>query len=179
MSVQVYSQGMIDIRDTLRGVTFHSIEISNDSVNGLQPRDNLFPDDDRLKIGISALFFDDSTQVDEYILWFHHDGARQWFITSQENPLTIRYNEQNSTPELLHVSISNQANESRYFAEKLEFIVSEKQFQTILDSESVSLQLTTALGNIVKNLSVDEMTALQRFDARVRKVHSQLVSSAK
>ena len=167
-----YAQNVIEIRDPLRGVSYYSVELSTDPLNELQFVENLFPENESITIGISALFFDESRAVDEYILWFHHDGERKWFSASQEYPLTIHVGDYDKVVDYLHITTSGM-NQDAFFSEKLEFKLTAEEFLSIVDSDSVSFELTTALGNITKTLNKDEITALLRFDAKVRKLHSE------
>lgn len=172
MPLKAVSQGLIEIRDPLRGVTFYSIQISSDPMNKLQTRDNLFTEQDRMTLGISALFFDESKTVDEFVLWFHHEGPRSRFSTAASNPLTIRFSDMDAQPRLLHITNSGQAENSGMLTEKLEFTLSAQEFLPIMDSDSVSLELATAVGTIVKTLGYADIDAIRQFDTRVRKRHT-------
>ncbi len=169
------AQGVIEIRDPLRGVSYYSVEVSSDPLNELHFIDDRFPQDDSLTIGISALFFDESKTVDEYIVWFHHDGERKWFSTTHNNDLTVHVGETDKIFDYLHLTTSG-TNEGVIFSEKIEFKLTAEEFLSILDADSVGFELSTALGRITKNLNQDELTALLKFDAKVRKLHSESYS---
>ena len=165
------AQGIVEIRDPLRGVSYYSIELSNDPISELQFVDSFMTGNDSLTIGVSALYFDESKTVDEYILWFHHNGDRKWFSASHDNTLTVNTGDRYKEIDYLHITTSG-FNDDASFSEKVEYRLTDEEFLSILESEEVSFELSTALGKITKSLEQEEITGLLRFDAKVRKLHS-------
>ena len=168
----VTAQGVVEIRDPLRGVSYYSIELSNDPISELQFVDNYMAGNDEITTGISALYFDESKTVNEYILWFHHNGDRKWLSASFDNTLTVSTGDRYKEIDYLHITTSGGSDESG-FSEKVEFRLTAEEFLSILDSDNVSFELSTALGTVIKPLGQEEITALLKFDAKVRKLHSE------
>ncbi|NNE37474.1 MAG: hypothetical protein HKN08_04150 [Gammaproteobacteria bacterium] len=168
----ITAQGIVEIRDPLRGVSYYSIELSNDPISELQFVDTFMTGNDTMTIGVSALYFDESRAVDEYILWFHHNGDRKWFSVSHDNTLTINAGDTYKDLDYLHITTSG-FNDDMSFSEKVEYRLTAEEFLSILESEKVSFELSTALGKITKSLGQDEITGLLRFDAKVRRLHSE------
>ena len=63
----VLAQVTTESRDPNRGVTVFSQEVSADKVRELNFDRGLFSEDDEMAIGVSALFFDESSTVSDYV----------------------------------------------------------------------------------------------------------------
>lgn len=170
------AQASTEFRDPLRGFTLYSVKISTDSLTKLRVGGGGFTSDDRMTLGFSAFFFDESDVVDDYVLWLRHDGPRRWLTGHNELPLRITLDSKISEPKPLHIVRPTDAPGSGQFIEKLEFILSSAQFEALLNAESVLLEVTTLLGLIEKQLSAAELEAIRRFNESVLARHDELIS---
>lgn len=156
---QVVSQ----IHDPLRGVTFYSMQISTEPLTTLQPKGGLFAETDLMTLGLSAILFDESSAVREYVLWLRHNGPRRWFISTIERPLTLSIDGQSRQPVSLHTTRPDNVATGGQFVEILEFAISEPEFESILEADVVSIQLQTALSKVEKSLNESELSAIRRY----------------
>ena len=72
----------------------------------------------------------------------------------------------------LHVSRPAGSGESGPFIEKLEFVLEAGDFQTLLNADSVTVELVTVLGTVKKILNETERSALRRFAEEVQVLHA-------
>ncbi len=166
-SPRAESQATTEMRDSLRGVTFYSLQISTDSMTSLQTQGGLFAQSDLMTLGVSALVFDEGGSVEEYVLWLRHDGPRSWFTADLEQPLTLRIDDTSWQSAPLHTSRPSGRDASGPLVEKLEFVVAVDDFQSLLSADAVTVELATVLGTVEKALSESERLALRRFETRV------------
>lgn len=172
------SQAATEVRDSLRGITFYSLQISTDSMTSLQTQGSLFAQSDLMTLGFSALFFDESDTVEEYVLWLRHDGPRRWFTSDLEQPLTLRLDDVRWQSAPLHISRPAGRDGSGPLVEKLEFVVTADEFQALLNADAVTIELVTVLGTVVKALSESERLALRGFETRVKSRHIETQSAS-
>ena len=154
-----------EIRDPVRGVSFESVEISEQPVNSLLVIEGTFGDTDSLVVGLSAMSFDGSQGVDEYILWLRHEG-RQWLQFDVEQPVTFEVDGKRLVLEQLRASQPFVGASSRMF-EKIEFRLDELAFKRLLDGSNVNITLRSDTGTVEKTLRADEIEKIREFQASV------------
>lgn len=167
VSATAAAQGIIEIRDPLRGVTFYSVQISTDQLSELQVGPGRFSDDDRMTLGVSAFVFDELLAPSDYTIWLRHDGPRRWLTGENNRPLVIDFGASSIRPIPLHVLSPTLVTDNGPFVEKLEFALRPDEFQSLVNSIDPVLELTTLLGRIEKPLAAAEVKALKKFDATV------------
>lgn len=172
-----HAQAFTEFRDPLRGVTFYSVQISSDPLTELQGAGSQFGEEDKMTLGLSAFFFDESDVVDDYVLWLRHDGPRQWFTGNNPQPLRTVIDGEPMDFSPLHATKPGMALGAGPFVEKLEFEFLPPEFHALAKSDSVTLELTTLLGVVEKSLSNTELEAIRSFDRRVRQRHEEAMTS--
>lgn len=163
-----------EVRDEVRGVTYYSTAISTDMKTTLQAPGGLFSSTDVVTIGLSAFFFDESSSVNEYVVWLRHDGPRRWFVGSNEKPMEIHFGEQSIEPKPSHRTNLPEPSREAVFIEKLQFAIAPETFQSILDADKVEIEVRTLLGTLIKPFTTEEVTALRQFAAEVQERHASL-----
>lgn len=171
------AQAFTEIRDPLRGVTLYSAQISSDSLTSLQVEGSVFSSGDKMTLGLSAFFFDESDVVDEYVMWLRHDGPRRWFSSTRERPLKLYIDDEIFELATEHATHPDAQSTPGPMVEKKEFSISPDLFQVLLASDDVILELTTSLGVVEKDLNESERAAIARFDEIVRRRHSELTKA--
>ena len=167
------SQAYTEFRDSLRGVTFYSVQVSTDPLRALQTDGSRFTRSDEMTLGFSAFFFDESDSVDEVVLWLRHDGTRRWFTGDIIHPLKIRTDDRALEPIAVHATRPLDPLFTGPVVEKLEFALSPPEFQGLLDADTLNIELTTLLGVVEKTLTPGEHDVMRRFHDRVREQHRQ------
>ena len=171
------AQAFTEIRDPLRGVTLYSAQISSDPTTSLQAAGSVFSSSDRMTLGFSAFFFDESDAVDEYVMWLRHDGPRRWFASERERPLKLYIDDEELELALQHSTRPASEATSGPLVEKKEFVLTPDMFESLLTADEVSVELVTSLGVVVKELNDGEQAAISRFKEIVLRRHSEIVSS--
>ena len=166
-----------EVRDVVRGVTFYSAEISSDQKTTLQMKGGLFSSSDVMTVGLSAFFFDESEAVDEYVIWMRHDGPRRWFIGQNTTPVEIHFNDGKLVPAPSHQSRVAGPDDESPFIEKLEFILDPSDFEALINSDKIEIEVQTLLGTVIKVLSAEERAAVIDFKQEVRERHDLLRDS--
>jgi len=152
-----------EIRDPVRGVSFDSIEISEKKVNSLEVIEGSFGDTDSLVVGVSALRFDGSETVEEYIFWLRHEG-RLWHQFDMDQPALFEVDGQKLTLEQLRASQVWVGASSRMF-EKVEFRLDEAAFDQLVLGNEISIELRTDSGIVEKTLTNSEIEKIREFRA--------------
>ncbi|MBT8441900.1 MAG: hypothetical protein KJO76_05890, partial [Gammaproteobacteria bacterium] len=131
-------------------------------------------------LGLSAFFFDESSSVDEYVMWMRHDGPRRWFVGENARPVEIHLDDLSLEPAPFHRSRTPEGSSAEPLIEKLEFALSPRELDAIIDSNSVEVEVNTLLGTVVKVLSADEIAAIGRFveEVRERQVETRAVAAS-
>lgn len=174
VSVQdAHAQASTVVRDELRGVTFHSIEISRDDLKTLQVGPGVFSEQDRMTLGLSALVFDESPMFVEYVLWVRHDG-RRWLTSSIDRAVTITVDGERLEPEIIHTPHPDSAITS-LCAGQIELRLTANQIQQLINGRTVILGIVTSTGAIEKTLTGDETERIRRFVVRVEPILSALM----
>ncbi len=168
------AQPYTEFRDPLRGVTFYSMQVSTDSLTSLQMEGSGFSSADRMTLGFSAFFFDESETVDEYVLWLRHDGPRRWVSGDVQRPLTLDLDGVATAHAPFHMLRPSGSSDSDLFVEKMEFALDPESFQSLLDAGAVALELRTLLGTVEKSLSATERGAIRSFHERVGSRHAEV-----
>ena len=163
-----------EVRDEIRGVTYYSSAISTDMKTTLQAPGGLFSSTDVVTIGRSAFFFDESSSVDEYVVWLRHDGPRRWFVGSDEKPMEIHFGDQSIEPKPSHQTNLPEPSREAVFIEKLQFAIDPLTFEAILQSDKVEIEVRTLLGTLLKAFTAEEVSALREFAAEVQERHANL-----
>ena len=170
-ALDVGAQAVTEVRDPLRGLTFYSAQISTDPITAVQTEGSRFSRTDQVTLGLSALFFDESDSVDEYVLWLRHDGPRRWFVGSDDTPLRINLDGSSTDYSPLHRSGTGETSGATPLIEKLEFSISPEALREIIGADSVTIELQTLLGQVVKTLTLAEHGAISRFAGNVHTRH--------
>lgn len=173
-SESVDAQATSEIRDPLRGLTFYSIQVSTDNTSDIQTVGSRFTETDRVTLGLSALFFDESDTVDDFVLWLRHNGPRRWFVGSIASPLLIHVDDDTYEYLPLHASSPDEASGVVPLVEKLEFSVSPSTVRAIARAGVVRLELQTLLGGIDKQLRDGEQESIAGFLRSARERHNEL-----
>ena len=168
------AQSSTEFRDPLRGVTFYSMQVSTDSLTTLQMKGSGFSSSDRMTLGFSAFFFDESDTVDEYVLWLRHDGPRRWLAGDLQRPLTLDLDGAVTVHAPFHMLRPSSSTDSDLFVEKMEFALDPESFQSLLNADAVALELRTLLGTVEKRLSAAERGAIRSFHERVGSRHAEV-----
>lgn len=152
-----------EIRDPVRGVSFNSIEISERSVNSLEVIEGVFGDSDSLVVGMSALSFDESEGVVEYILWLRHEG-RSWLQFDTDQPVLFEVDGQEMLLEQLRASQPFVGTGSRMF-EKVEFRLDDAAMDRLVQGDEISMTLRSDSGVVEKILDSEEIERIRAFRA--------------
>lgn len=160
----VSAQMRTEVRDPLRGVSFHSIGLSDEPMNELAVLDGAFSDRDRLAVGISVLQFDASHRSDEYILWLRHEG-RRWLDFEVGHPVMIEVD--GRTLDLAQLRASQPFVGEASFYEKIELKVAPGDLQAMLSGDRIRMRLSSGNGVVEKTLTTDELATLRAFIAEV------------
>lgn len=154
-----------EMRDPVRGVSFHSIEISTQPINALDVVAGSFADADRLSIGLSAMIFDGASEVDSWILWIRHEG-RRWLDYDRIMPVNIVANGSALDIESLR-SPQPFVGEAGLRYEKLEFQLDAETLRLLVDAKNIVIELRTDNGDVDKHLSRNETERLREFVASI------------
>jgi len=150
-----------EVRDPVRGVSFNSIEVSQQAINSLEVIEGTFGDTDSLVVGMSALSFDESAGVDEYILWLRHEG-RTWLRFDVDQPVTFKVDGQKLALEQMRASQPFVGSSNRMF-EKVEFRVNEAAFEQLVQGDEISITLRSDSGTVEKTLTKEEIDRIRLF----------------
>ena len=164
IAASALAQTRTEIRDPLRGVSFHSISLGNDPVNSLAVLDGTFSDSDRLTVGLSVLVFDASHLADQHILWVRHEG-RRWLDFGFGDPVVVEANGSKLALEPLRASQPSVGSGTLY--EKIEFKLDQDDLAAIIESTHVKVRLSSGNGVVEKVLSAAEIASLAAFAAEV------------
>jgi hypothetical protein len=147
--------------DDVRGVTFHSIEISDDEINDLEVLDGTFSPSDRLVVGLSAMLFDGSGKISNHIVWIRHEG-RKWLDYGLMSPVEIVADGWSVPIEALRSPQSFIGAGGRMI-EKLEFLVDSAHFDRLVSADEITVLVRSETGNIDKVLSEQEVQLMREF----------------
>jgi hypothetical protein len=150
-----------EVRDPVRGVSFNSIEVSQQMINSLDVIDGTFGDTDSLVVGMSALSFDESAGVDEYILWLRHEG-RTWLRFDVDQPVSFKVDGQKLVLEQMRASQPFMGSSNRMF-EKVEFRVNPAAYEQLVRGDEVSITLRSDSGIVEKTLTKEEIDRIRLF----------------
>jgi hypothetical protein len=150
-----------ELRDPVRGVSFHSVELSEMPINTLEVIEGSFPDSDQLAIGLSAMHLDGRGSIDEYVLWIRHQG-RRWLDFDMADPVVFTVDNQPLALTQLRASQPFVGETGRLF-EKIEFNLSDEQLSRILTGGSTVITLTSDNGTVQKRLTAQELRYLEEF----------------
>ena len=163
LSGAALSQSFVEINDRLRGVSFYSIALSDDSLTALQKKGSAFSEADRMTLGFSALLFDEAEDVEEYVLWIRHNGNDPWFTPNMGADVSISVDQ-----ELLQPRPGDPVQLHAPLVEQLELRLSPSDMKTLLEGDLVSINVQTLLGVIEKPLSKEELNKIEQLVQRVR-----------
>lgn len=152
-----------EIRDPIRGVSFDSVEISEEQINSLEVIEGSFGDSDSLVVGLSAMTFDGNEGVDEYILWLRHEG-RRWLQFDIDDPVIFEIDGQRLELEQLRASQPFIGASSRMF-EKVEFRLNEEDFQRLIKGNEITILLRSETGIVEKTLLAEQIDRIREFHA--------------
>lgn len=150
-----------EIRDPVRGVSFNSIEISDQKINSLNVVEGTFGDTDSLVVGMSALSFDESDGVDEYILWLRHEG-RSWLQFDIAQPVSFEVDGLELPLEQLRASQPFVGTASRMY-EKVEFRLDEASIDRMELGQEISITLRSDSGVVEKTLVKEDIDRIREF----------------
>lgn len=163
------SQAITESRDESRGVSFVSVQFSSDEISDLQTLGGLFAGTDRVTLGVSGLVFDERPGAGEFLLWLRHEGGKRWFVGPASQPLTIRLDDERliqPSAQFQPTPAGTRSGRSG-LTERLEFVLSPRDFGDILAANKVTVVITTVLGTIEKQLSAEELSTLGRLNRRL------------
>lgn len=152
-----------EIRDPVRGVWFNSIEVSAQMINSLEVIEGTFGDTDSLVVGMSALSFDESDGVDEFILWLRHEG-RTWLRFDIDQPVSFKVDGQELALEQLRASQPFVGTSSRMF-EKVEFRLDKASLEQLVQGDEINITLRSDSGIVEKTLTKEEIDRIRDFRA--------------
>jgi hypothetical protein len=155
------AQMRTEVRDPLRGVSFHSVGLGDDAVNSLQVVEGTFADSDRLTLGLSVLVFDASHVTDEYILWIRHEG-RRWLDFNTADQVVVEVNGERLPLEPLRASQPFVGESARFF-EKIELKLTANDVAQLIRGNTVKVQLRSNNGVVDKWLTREEIAELKSF----------------
>lgn len=150
-----------EVRDPVRGVSFNSIEVSQQPINSLEVIEGTFGDTDSLVVGMSALRFDESEGVDEYILWLRHEG-RTWLRFDIDQPVSFEVDGQKLALEQMRASQPFVGSSNRMF-EKVEFRVNRAAYEQLVRGDEISITLRSDSGIVEKTLTKEEIDRIRLF----------------
>ena len=150
-----------EIRDPVRGVSFNSIEVSAQTINSLEVIEGTFGETDFLVVGMSALSFDESEGVDEFILWLRHEGST-WLRFDIDQPVSFEVDGQELALEQLRATQPFIGTSSRMF-EKVEFRLDEASFKQLVQGNEISITLRSDSGIVEKALTKEEIDRIREF----------------
>jgi hypothetical protein len=152
-----------EARDPVRGVSFHSIQISDVAIRSLRVIEGDFSAADRLAVGLSALVFDGSDGVEEYIFWLRHEG-RRWLDFGAGDPVSIEVADEPLGIEPLRALQPFVGPSSRLF-EKIEFRLDETVLDRLTDGSEVRIRLRSGNGTVEAVLSAQDIEEIRAFRA--------------
>jgi hypothetical protein len=152
-----------EVHDPVRGVSFESVEISERLVNSLEVIQGSFGNTDSLVVGMSALKFDGTDTVNEYILWLRHEG-RIWHQFDIDQPVQFEVDGQELTLEQLRASQPWVGASSRMF-EKVEFRLDQTALDALMRGQEVKITLRSESGLVEKMLTATELDRIREFHA--------------
>lgn len=124
-----------------------------------------------------CFIFDESDAVNECVLWLRHDGSRRCLAGGVQHPLTLNLDGTSTSYAAFHMLRPSGNADSDLFVEKMEFTLDSRSFQSLLNSDVVTLELTTLLGTAEKKLIAEQCDAIRSFDSRVRSRHTKAKSA--
>lgn len=155
-----------EMRDPVRGVSFHSIEISSEPMNDLDLIRGSFGDTDELAVGLSAMGFDGVPEIDSWILWVRHEG-RRWLDYDPVTPVSLTADGEPLELEPLR-SPQPFVGEGGRMYEKLEFYITAEDMSRLLAAESAVVSLRSDNGDVDKPFASDELDRIREFLASVK-----------
>ena len=167
-----FAQVRTELRDPIRGVSFHSVEIDDSSLAVLDVVEGNFSDSDRLVVGLSAMAFDGSDAVDGYVLWIRHE-ARLWPEFALENPVDVVVDGEILRLEQLRATQPFVGAAGRLF-EKIEFELSETDLMRLVASSDPVITLRTGSGIVRKHLNEEELANMRLF---AEEIGAELIDS--
>jgi hypothetical protein len=161
LTMPSWGQVRSSMSDTARGVTFHSIEVSDDRIHDLEVLDGTFSSGDRLVVGLSTMVFDGSGEISSHIFWIRHEG-RRWLDYGGATPVAIIADDREVPLESLR-SPQPFVGTGGGMIEKLEFLVDSANLERLLSADRITVQLRSETGDIDKTLSSHEIQQLREF----------------
>lgn len=154
-----------EVHDAVRGVTFYSVQLSEEAVDEWELISGEFAETDRVRLGLSALVLDEVESVEEYIFWVRHEGRRWLSFFDVEDSVTFVTDGQRVELEPLRrpqpfVQIGA-------LVEKLEFKLGADDLRALLENRNATLTVKTATGVIEKELNLEELTSMALLRDRV------------
>ena len=167
LSVSSSSQetAVTEVHDAVRGVTFYSVQLSEEAVDEWELISGEFSETDRVRLGLSALVLDEVDSVEEYIFWVRHEGRRWLSFFDSEDSVTFVTNGQRV--ELEPLRRPQPFIQTGLLVEKLEFKLGADDLRALLENRDGTLTVRTATGVIEKRLNVEELTSMARLRDRV------------
>ena len=155
-----------EMRDPVRGISFHSIEISSEAMNDLDLIRGSFGDTDELAVGLSAMAFDGVPEIDSWIFWVRHEG-RRWLDYDRVTPVSLMADGEPLELEPLR-SPQPFVGEGGRMHEKLEFHIAAPEMSRLLAAESAVVSLRSDNGDVDKSFASEELNRIREFLASVK-----------
>ena len=154
-----------EVHDAVRGVTFYSVQLSEESVDEWTLVSGEFAESDRVRLGLSALVLDEVDSIEEYIFWVRHEGRRWLSFFDSGDSVTFLSNGQHL--ELEPLRKPQPFVQAGSLVEKLEFKLGADDLRALLENSDAILTVKTATGVIEKRLNMEELTSMARLKNRV------------
>ena len=170
----VFANVYTEMRDTIRGVTYYSVEVSSNPLTEIQMKGGRFFDTDVMTLGFSALYFDEDAEVSEILMWLRHDGPRRWLVDDAEYKARVTADDQVLELVPLHVSRPDKPSSNGFFTEALEFSIAPEAFKQVSQSKEIVISFNTIQGTVSKTLTALETESLEAFLSRAQLRHERL-----
>ena len=154
-----------EVHDDIRGVTFYSVQISDDAVNEWPLVSGEFAESDRVRLGLSALVLDEVASVEEFVFWIRHEGRRWLSPFNPQNAVTFLID--GESIELEPLRTPQPFVQTGSLVEKIEFNLKADDLSALLQGDRVTVVVRTANGTIQKDFDATEVMSLARLKERV------------
>jgi hypothetical protein len=160
-SIPAQGQSRSVMQDPVRGVTFHSIELSDDRINDLRVVEGDFTESDRLAIGFSAAVLKGSTEPYRYVLWIRHEG-RRWLDTESSSPLELIVDGE-PLPLMFLRTPQPFVGPGGLFYELIEREVTATNLERLIAASDTFVRFRANSGHVEKVISREELLRVEEF----------------
>jgi hypothetical protein len=161
VSAPALGQSRSVMQDPGRGVTFQSIEFSDDRISDLTVIDGEFSDSDRLAIGFSAAILDGAADPYRYVIWIRHEG-RRWLDTEAITPLELLVDGELVPLEYLRAP-QPFVGANGLFYELIEREISPMHFHLFAGASEAIVRFSANSGHVEKVFLPEELSLIAEF----------------